>query len=97
MLGALALAGLAALAAASPRAAQDPPAAVAARAPEEWLVLAPVDGRGRRPFRPDAVFARHLLDPAGILQEAEEAFRLNIRLSEAVLSSGPEPQASSVP
>lgn len=40
---------------------------------------------------------RHLLDPAGILQEAEEAFRLNIRLSEAVLSSGPEPQASSVP
>ncbi|HEX9794128.1 MAG TPA: prolyl oligopeptidase family serine peptidase [Planctomycetota bacterium] len=30
----------------------------------EWLVLAPVDRRGRRPFRSDAVFARHLLDPA---------------------------------
>ena len=29
----------------------------------DWLVLEAVDGRGRRPFRPDAVFARHLLDP----------------------------------
>lgn len=28
-----------------------------------WLVIAPVDTAGRRPFRPDAVFARHLLDP----------------------------------
>lgn len=30
----------------------------------DWLVIEPVDGRGRRPFRPDAIFARHLLDPA---------------------------------
>ena len=29
----------------------------------EWLVIAPVDRRGRRPFRPDAVFAKHLLEP----------------------------------
>ncbi len=29
--------------------------------PESWLVLAPVDARGRRPVRPDAVFAAHLL------------------------------------
>ncbi len=29
----------------------------------DWLVLEPVDLRGRRPFRPDAVFARHLLAP----------------------------------
>jgi len=31
--------------------------------PRNWLVLAPVDRRGRRPFRPDAVFRRFLLDP----------------------------------
>src|SRR4051812_15090514 len=30
--------------------------------PRTWLVLAPVDASGRRPFRPDAVFAKHLLD-----------------------------------
>ncbi len=29
----------------------------------EWLVLEPVDGRGRRPFRPDAVVRDHLLAP----------------------------------
>ena len=29
--------------------------------PSEWLVLDSVDGRGRRPLRPDAVFARYLL------------------------------------
>jgi acetyl esterase/lipase len=29
----------------------------------DWLVLDPVDLRGRRPFRPDAVFARYLLAP----------------------------------
>jgi poly(3-hydroxybutyrate) depolymerase len=29
----------------------------------DWLVLEPVDVRGRRPFRPDAVFARYLLAP----------------------------------
>ncbi len=31
--------------------------------PRAWLVLSPVDRRGRRPFRPDAVFRRFLLDP----------------------------------
>ena len=31
--------------------------------PGPWLLLPPVDKRGRRPFRADAVFARHLLDP----------------------------------
>lgn len=30
--------------------------------PLDWLVIAPTDKTGRRPFRPDAVFARHLLD-----------------------------------
>lgn len=40
---------------------------------------------------------RHLQDPEDVLREAEEAFRLNIRLSEAVVSTGPEAQASSVP
>lgn len=29
--------------------------------PKKWLVLAPLDVQGRRPFRPDEVFARHLL------------------------------------
>lgn len=32
--------------------------------PREWLVIAPVDGRGRRPFNPNAVLGRHLLDRA---------------------------------
>ncbi|HJP03345.1 MAG TPA: prolyl oligopeptidase family serine peptidase [Planctomycetota bacterium] len=31
--------------------------------PREWLVLPGMDRRGRRPFRPDAVFLRYLLDP----------------------------------
>jgi dienelactone hydrolase len=31
--------------------------------PESWLVLGPVDDRGRRPFRPDAVLRDHLLVP----------------------------------
>ena len=30
--------------------------------PKSWLVLEPVDRRGRRPFNPDGVFARYLLD-----------------------------------
>src|SRR5690242_2560492 len=34
----------------------------AAIVPRAWLVIAPVDARGRRPFRPDAVFAKHLLE-----------------------------------
>ncbi len=39
-------------------------APAAPAAPRRWLVLASVDTRGRRPFNPDAVFARYLLDPA---------------------------------
>jgi poly(3-hydroxybutyrate) depolymerase len=31
--------------------------------PRDWAVIAPLDRRGRRPFRPDAVFAKHLLRP----------------------------------
>ena len=31
--------------------------------PSEWLVIEKVDQRGRRPFNPDRVFARYLLDP----------------------------------
>jgi hypothetical protein len=30
--------------------------------PRAWLVIAPVDARGRRPFNADRVFARYLLD-----------------------------------
>ncbi|MHC4549352.1 MAG: carboxylesterase family protein [Planctomycetota bacterium] len=33
-------------------------------APTEWLVIPRVDTRGRRPFNPDRIFARYLLDPA---------------------------------
>jgi dienelactone hydrolase len=33
-------------------------------APTEWLVIDAVDRTGRRPFRPDAVFAAHLFDRA---------------------------------
>lgn len=29
---------------------------------EDWLVIAPLEGTGRRPFAPDAVFAKHLLE-----------------------------------
>lgn len=32
------------------------------QAPSRWLVIDRVDARGRRPFRPDAVFDRYLLD-----------------------------------
>ncbi len=32
--------------------------------PTQWLVIDSIDERGRRPVRPDAVFAAHLLDPA---------------------------------
>jgi len=56
------------LACASPLLATTPLAASPTPSPEDvvprdWLVIAPVDRRGRRPFRPDAVFAAHLLDP----------------------------------
>jgi len=30
---------------------------------EDWLVIEPLERRGRRPFAPDAVFAKHLLEP----------------------------------
>jgi len=30
--------------------------------PRKWLAIKAVDRRGRRPFRPDAVFAKHLLE-----------------------------------
>jgi poly(3-hydroxybutyrate) depolymerase len=35
-------------------------AAAEVTAPAEWLVIAPVDKRSRRPFNPDALFARYL-------------------------------------
>ncbi|MHC4134908.1 MAG: carboxylesterase family protein [Planctomycetota bacterium] len=40
-------------------------AAARAEVPSEWLVIEKVDQRGRRPFNPDRVFARYLLDPVG--------------------------------
>src|SRR5436190_335978 len=40
---------------------------------KKWLVLAPVDVAARRPLRPDAVFAKHLLDRAAAApKEGEE-------------------------
>ncbi len=52
----------------SPLLQEPAPAAGAAAAdppqPQGWLTLEAVDARGRRPFRPDAVFRRHLHDPA---------------------------------
>ncbi|RMH03002.1 MAG: hypothetical protein D6702_07270 [Planctomycetota bacterium] len=41
---------------------QDAVAPPAEIVPRSWLVIDAVDGRGRRPFRPDAVFQRHLLE-----------------------------------
>ena len=35
----------------------------AVEVPADWLVLSPVDRRARRPFNPDAVFSRYLLEP----------------------------------
>ena len=40
--------------------------------PHDWLVIAPTDIAGRRPFRPDAVFARHLLDPHAAAPEKDQ-------------------------
>jgi predicted esterase len=40
--------------------------------PHDWLVIAPTDIVGRRPFRPDAVFARHLLDPHAAAPEKDQ-------------------------
>ena len=41
---------------------EDPLPLVLPHTPERWLVLPPVDHRARRPFNPDAVYERHLLD-----------------------------------
>jgi pimeloyl-ACP methyl ester carboxylesterase len=38
----------------------------------KWLVIAPVDVSARRPLRPDAVFAKHLLDRASAVPKAGE-------------------------
>lgn len=43
--------------------------------PTSWLVLGPVDERGRRPFNPDATFARYLLDPRSPPPRAGETVR----------------------
>ncbi len=37
--------------------------------PSEWLAIGPLDSRGRRPFRPDAVFEKYLLKP-GLVPQA---------------------------
>ncbi|MDJ0521508.1 MAG: prolyl oligopeptidase family serine peptidase [Planctomycetota bacterium] len=53
----------------------DEPAPVEAflpHTPSEWLVIGPVDHRARRPFNPDAVFAKHLLDPTATPPKAGE-------------------------
>jgi pimeloyl-ACP methyl ester carboxylesterase len=34
--------------------------------PAEWLVISPVDNRGRRPFNPDAVYEKYLLAPGAV-------------------------------
>ncbi|MCL6606499.1 MAG: biliverdin-producing heme oxygenase [Geminicoccaceae bacterium] len=39
----------------------------------------------------------HLLDPAGVIEEAREAFQLTIALARAVDAASPEPQAGSRP
>ncbi len=43
--------------------------------PREWLVLPSIDGRGRRPFRPDAVLARYLVEASSAPPEAGEELR----------------------
>ncbi len=45
---------------------QDP--ASAPLQPTEWLRIPEIDSRGRRPFRPDAVFERYLLEPGPVPQ-----------------------------
>ena len=53
-------------------AAPAPPAPPALVVPRDWLVIAPLDRRGRRPFSPDAVFARYLLAPDALPPVAGE-------------------------
>ena len=40
--------------------------------PSDWLVIGPVDGGGRRPFRPDAVFEAYLAEPGARLPKVGE-------------------------
>ena len=40
-----------------------PPPLPATLVPHDWLLLAAVDGRSRRPIRPEATFAKYVLDP----------------------------------
>ena len=48
-----------------PLGAEEPTADVP-QAPDSWLVIEPVDQRARRPFNPDAVFHRYLLDRSSV-------------------------------
>jgi dienelactone hydrolase len=50
------------------------PLLAAIEVPASWLVISPVDTRGRRPFNPDAVFRQYLLAP-GKLPRAGELVR----------------------
>jgi dienelactone hydrolase len=49
--------------------------AAAPAPPKSWLVIAPVDQRGRRPFNPDAIFARYLLKRGSPPPKAGETVR----------------------
>lgn len=48
------------------------PVAAEIAAPRDWLVIAAPDKRGRRPFNPDRVFERYLLDRAARAPRAGE-------------------------
>lgn len=43
--------------------------------PRDWLVIPSIDGRGRRPFRPDAVLARYLVEAGSSPPAAGEELR----------------------
>ena len=43
--------------------------------PKSWLVIEPVDKSGRRPLRPDAVFAGHLLARDAAPPKKDEVLR----------------------
>jgi hypothetical protein len=60
---------------AAPRLQEAGAAGAASVVPREWLVIAPVDQRGRRPFSPNATFARYLLDAAA--QPPQEGEKLS--------------------
>lgn len=69
-------------------AARDPIAVSQASAPppfqttivREWLVIASLEVAGRRPFRPDTVFARYLLDRAAASPKVEDALTGELRV-----------------